>query len=264
MARQQQQETGASLRPSEMSSGGALIDDADVQIKDPEFVLYDFNGKSASKVCAKLTLVTDDDEEHVEYLSAADPKHFAPSSDGKRCVQVGDKTSLNNNSKWALFVASLVNAGFAESDIGDTVDFLSGLRVHIMRKAAPKSWSSMAPRGDSDRAPTILEVTAILEDKPAAKGKGKAGSGASAPAKGKAAKGGGASAVDQELRGLVGQAIDGTDGLSKKELVPAIFRLAGASDNKKAMVKRVYDDEFLMAGMAEGLWEFDGETVSEA
>lgn len=265
MASRQQQEAGASLRPSEMSAGGALIDDADVTFKTPQFVLYDFNGKSQSKTCAAITLVTDDGEEHVEYLSAADPKHFAPSTDGQKCIPVGDKLSLNNNSKWALFVTSLINAGFAESEIGDNIAFLDGVRAHIKRKAAPKSWSSMGKRDDG-RETTVLEVTELLDALPAKGAKGRAAGAAGSGAKAGASKGGAkasaAGDLDAELTVFVEKALAEAGGsLGKKDLVPAVFRLAMAHPQKKALMKRAFDDDFLLAGMAEGKWSFDGETV---
>lgn len=252
-----QTESGASLRPSEMSAGGALIDDADVTIKSATFELYDFNGKAQSKACAALTLVTEEGEEHVEYLSAADPKHFMPSADNTRLLAVGDKTGLNNNSKFALFVISLINAGFPEADVTDSIDFLDGLRVHIKRKAAPKSWSSMKPRGGSnDREATILEVTEILDNKPAPKGKGGA---AKTTAKAGGKKAAAADDLDAEVTTFVQQALEAAGGeITTKALVPSLYRLV-TGDNKKAIVKRAYEAEFLQAGMEAGNWAFDEE-----
>lgn len=254
-------ETGMSLRPSEMTTGGALIDDADVTISAAKFVLYDFNGKADTKACAALTLKTEDGDEHVEYLSAADPKHFEPSSDGSRLLATGDKTGLNNNSKFAIFVVSLINAGFAESEISDDIGFLQGLRVHIKRQAAPKGWSSMQKRGE--REPTVLEVTAILDEKPAKSAKGAAGKGAPAKAASKAApKAAAGEDFDDELMQIVVKAATEAGGsLDKKALVPAVFRLAPAA-TKKAMVKRVFEDDFLNAGMEQGLWMYDAEAAT--
>ena len=81
-------------------------------------------------------------------------------------------------------------------------------------------------------------------------------------AKGGAKKVTAADAIAEELTGFVEMALtEAGTGLAKKDLVMAIFRLAANSPNKKALTKLAFDDDFLMTGMAEGKWSFDGETV---
>jgi hypothetical protein len=269
-----QEEEGVSIRPSDATEGMNLIDDADVEITGAKVVIFDFGGKAA-RVCVAVEMKTEDGTEATEFLSAGDTKFFRPSANGRRIVPIGERGTIVNSTKYMHFMTSLVNLGWPEERMSQDVDVIVGTRCHVKRKASPKSWSGIN-RGEGEREATTFEATAI-HAYPWDKGKGKT---AAKPAAGKstaqqaarpngkgaagaASSAGGDDALDEEL-GIVVQKVLAEAGgsVSKKKLVPAVFQVDGIDPaKKKLMVKRVFEDDFLIAGMSEGKWSWDGETL---
>lgn len=71
--------------------------------------------------------------------------------------------------------------------------------------------------------------------------------------------------LDGELFDIVAGIVDKEDDdIEKTDLVQMVHRATLKNKNAKAMVKRVYDDEFLEAGAKKKLWAYDekNETVS--
>ncbi len=164
--------SGISLRPSSFAEGGGLIDDVDVQITRARFVSYDYDGKADKPaLCLCVGMQDKDGGEHIQYYSAGDLAYFVPSEDPKNedlngitLAKVGDKDSINRNTNFALFMNSLVQAGFPEDklDSGD-VRVLEGLGVHVGRVPQPKR-SGLPTRQGQDgqtRVPMLLIVTKI-------------------------------------------------------------------------------------------------------
>lgn len=257
-----------SLLPSEMVQGG-LIDDLNVTIKSASFTIFDYQGKAEPRVCLRLELEDEEDGIHEQFYSAADPKHFAPSADGNGIVAVGEKGALNKGSNFEQFMVSLINAGFPEAKLREGATGMVGTKVHVVRKAQPQRGGIIRQEGQGQA--TILLVDQVLElpgegkkgaaktskanvpvaNKPAAK--------ASAPAAASTDNG-----VDDDLRAIVMEALEAKpEGYAPKGLVPVVFKKA-TGPNKKAMTARVVQEEFLAAGAEEGLWQFDGETVTPA
>jgi hypothetical protein len=274
---------GVSFNPDDMVAGG-LLDDVDVTVLSARAAIYDFNGTVPGGVtCIALTMATDDGEKHVEYLSAADTKNFVPSNDGKQLVQTGEKAALNNNTKFAQFLMSLIDAGYPKNLIGDDFSTLDGLKVHIKRAEAPKSWGNLPrqarPDGGQQRDPTTLKVTKLIampgEKKAGTGAKQAAGKtqtqtqaakpngGAGAPTSAPPASGTGIS--DDRIFELIQKALEQNGGqpMDIATLAPAVFAVAETTE-KKAAVKRLNDSKLLVAGQMQGKLSWDGTSVGPA
>lgn len=158
-----------SLNPKTFSMGG-LLNDADVEIVSSRFTVYDYNGTITDpqqmSVALRLDMrVLDSGEEHVEYFSFGRVPDWSISEDGKTVDPITGKRP-NANSVFSMFMQSLIEAGFDESklDAGD-ISVLEGLKLHVIRKAAPESWKSLPgmKRKEEGREKTYLAVERILE-----------------------------------------------------------------------------------------------------
>lgn len=258
--------SGALLQPSSFTQGG-LIDDIDVTIQSSRFELYDYDGKVQSPTLAlHLSLVDDDGLVSEQYYSAGDPKFFVPSKDGKEAVPVGSKTTLSAGSNAAMFLVSLVNAGYPEDQMGSDVSVFEGMKVHVGRVAQPKRSGIIKGGDDNGREKTVLCVTKIISmpgQAPVSKGKAatpKAAGKAAAPAQQSLPDGG--DDLDATLTEVVMEALGEAGGtIAKKAIAQVVFKAAAFSGDAKARAaatKRVFSDEFLTAGP----WSFDGTNIT--
>lgn len=172
-----------SLNPKTFSAGG-LLNDADVEIVSSRFTVYDYNGMitdpAQMSVALRLEMKTlEAGEEHVEYFSLGRAPDWMIDNDGKTIDPVAGKKP-NSNSVFSFFVQSLLEAGFDDSllDSGD-ISVLEGLKVHVIRKAAPESWKNlpgMKKADDKDkREKTYLAVDKILSTPSSGKQQAKPG-----------------------------------------------------------------------------------------
>jgi hypothetical protein len=265
MANQQ----GVSLRPSDLQHSTGLIDDADLTVKEARFLLYDYNGTIQNATLALgLILVDDEGKEYEQYFSAGDPKHFVPSKDGKRAIQVGQKTGLNDNSNFAMFIMALVNAGFPEDQLSDDVSAFEGLYAHWNRQAQPER-SGLAQgqkQAEKGREKSVLVPTKILAmpgeaKKGAAKGK-TAATAKAAPSK---ANGSSTTAPADDLDSAATDAVltvlgDAGGSLEKVKLSPALFKQLAKDPNRNKIVQIAFRDDFL--GAEDKPWNYDGSTIS--
>ena len=269
-----------SLMPSSYTQGG-LIDDQDVTLVENRFVLWNYNREDIPEVPAlKIKMVTDDGEEHEDYLSAGDAKFFVPTDDGERLRRVGSRSSLNANSNMATFLKSMIEIGLDETKLDGPISVLDGIKVHIRRVAQKKRAGLQTRAVDAngqERVPTVLTVTDIhsfpwendgkkAETKPAKASGGKKAS--TKKAEVKAAAGGDEPLSDEDLAGMVVEILGEKGGsASKAELVQAMFQKTLSRGIKgpaqKAATKRVYDESgsFLPFFEAIGKWTVDGDTI---
>jgi hypothetical protein len=168
-----------SLNPETFSAGG-LLNDVDVEVVSSRFVTYDYNGKITDPqqmpVALRLDVrVLNSDDEHTEYLSFGRAPDWVIDDEGKTVEPVAGKRP-NNNSVFAMFIQSLIEAGFdkARLDPGD-ISVLEGMKLHVVRRAAPDSWKGLPGQrgGDEKREKTYLAVERILSDAKPAKAAGK-------------------------------------------------------------------------------------------
>lgn len=262
--------TVLSLRPSTFVAGG-LIDDVDAKITEAKFMMYDYNGSADVSVPALgLELELTDGTKHESYYSAGDAKFWAPSGDGKTLVATGDKSALTNQSKLGIFIAELVAAGFPEDKLssGD-ISVLVGLTAHWQRKADPKRTGLVRTGKNADREQSTLIVVKILglpgEAVKASPTKAAAGQPTTATA---ASSSTGTSAdVDGPATEILLEVLPANGGsIAKNRLSQAVFKAISKGHpheaSKSAITSRVFNDEFLKAGAASGLWAFDGTTIS--
>lgn len=151
---------GVSLNPDDFKEGGGLWTGVEGTIKGLSFKMWDYQGK-AKPACAALLQVEDDQGvEYEQYLSCGGGSIY-PSPDGKFILPAG--TALNSGSNFALFVLSMINAGFPKTRIADDVSVFVGGKYYFERVAAPKRSVIKQPRADGKVfEDTILTVTKII------------------------------------------------------------------------------------------------------
>lgn len=262
------------LRPSTFTKSGGFINDVDVTLIHARFVLFDYDGKSddTALTCC-VTMRDGDGNDHFQYYSAGDKQYFVPSEDpknpdnsGKTLVKVGERDSINDGCNFAIFLNSLVNAGFDEGalDSGD-ISAIEGTRVHVEQIPQPKRSGLPSRPGQKEREKTILVVTRILEGeakatKPGAKAapaKPAAGTNKTVAAPAKPAVNGSGSApasdVDTDLRDELASELIGlfasqeVTELPKKSLVTGLFKSITNNPNKQNLIKAAGKDEYLSA-----------------
>ena len=244
---------GVSLKPSDYTTGGGLLDDVDVTIVKAAFAAWDYGGTRTEKVPALcLTLTGDEvDGEQEQYYSAGSARDFAASKDGKELMSIGSRTSLNDSSNAAIFLKSLVDAGFPEDDLADDITALVGVCCHVKRVPAPERKGLKKREGD--RESTVLVVTELNEAKKA-KGKGKA----KAKAKGKAAGGGEDEDVTKKATAVVLEILSelpADEVLEKADIPSMVLAKVKGHPDAKAIFQVAYTDEFL----ANGPWTYDAD-----
>ena len=246
------EETGVSLRPSDMVEGG-LLDDVVATVVEARFVMWDYDGKSDSGdvPLLKCTLATDDDHEVDQYWSAGSAKDWAPSADGKRLIPVGNAKGINLRSNLGVFLTSAINAGFPPEKLEDDISVLDGMVAHFIQVAAPKR-SGLPVRAREDGREfekTILTVDEISK-LPWEKGKGGKSKTTSKSGKGKAAsssKDAGDGEVEAKAEEVIvlGLAEAEDAGLKKKELPGLVLKYAKDFSGRTKLLKVIYDEDFL-------------------
>lgn len=242
------------MDPSTMYEGGGLLNDLDATIEEAEFVMFDFNGKAPiPSPTARFKLVGEDGEGHEQYWSVG--KDFAPSDDGDSLVPTGTATSINKGSNFGILMSSIVEAGYPANRLTASIGDMVGMVAHFSRVAAPKRSIVKAPRADGKvYEDTILVVSKIHQlpwEKAAAKGKGTAkGKGAASPVS--------ASIDDELVEAVQGILLEKGGEVTRQQLAAAAFQALKDNPNRNAMVKRVYEDEFL----GNGPWTYEKGVVS--
>lgn len=247
---------------------GGLLDDADVTLVTNRFATWDYNGKQPVPILALKVIMQDSEgENHEQYLSAGELKFFAPSTDGKRAVPVGNQTKLNVNTNAVEFLLSIMNAdtkGELATKIRSTDDIsiLDGLKCHVIRKAQKKrSGILVQAAGEGNREKTVLTVDRIISypwEGSTAAGQTKAAAGATPAAAAPAA--GGSSETEDAAVGVLVQIVSDAGGSIKKSAVAGkVFAnadmKAAAAPLRNAVLGLIVKDDFLGA---EGRpWTYD-------
>jgi hypothetical protein len=265
-------EGALSLRPSDAQTG-AFLDDIDVTLKECRFVTWDYMGKANPATALKVTMEEPDGITHEQYYSAGDPSKVTPSSDGKTLVPQAGATGLNNNTNALAFISSIINAGFPEDKLGSDASVFDGLGAHVNQVAQPKR----AGLKDQKEGKTYLLVTKITRlpwDAPAvkpAKGAPVAKSAApgprpvaAAPAASPAPTNGTPTneMVEKARVTVISILTEKGGSVPRSKLSQEAFRLLSNDPDRNAIVKMVYDDGFLTQSVAEGVFAFDGTTVT--
>jgi len=280
MAANQEQEQFVSLRPEDMVSGGFLAD-LDVIIRKARFEETTYGGK-ADATCALIVGYErpDDDEIREQIYSVGPLTKYTPNADGTRLIPQGGQKGINKTCNAALFLTSLWNAGWpqqGDKSIGLDVSILEGAHVHVDEVAPPARNFKDGEKRDAKNIVVVTKINHFPWDAPKDGGKAKgpkAGGSQKATAGGKVPQGAGAPTasvpaggvddtdVDTFAKRLVLQTlIEQKGSIAKPKLIQIGFK--AQHPKKPVVVQKLGSDPFLQAGAAEGLWAYDGTTVSQ-
>lgn len=260
----EQENAGGLFNPDNFSAGG-FFDDVDGTIVSAEVNTWD---EAPDKCFVVVGLTKDEDgpdaEVRKEYYTLGDLDKFAPSKDRTRPVYE-DGAKINGNTKFALLVKSLINAGFPKSKITDDVRFLVGIRAHFNLASMNIKADSKAYKGKKkEGGPSVLLVTKLNDGAaPAAatKASGGAAKTASAPAAGTApaaastAASAPAGAAEEAAVGVILEKLSETGELAKRNLPNLMFQNIKDTETRKVAMKLAGDSAWL--GHADRPWSFD-------
>ena len=263
--------TGVSLNPETFTEGTGLIDDRDVTFESNAFVMFDYNGKRPPGFPAVKSVLKVDEEKIEQYWTMGSEKDWKPSDDGKQLLAIGSATGIRASSNGGIFLKSLVEAGFPADKLGEDISVLDGLQAHVIRVPAPER-GGLKKEKEKKYEDTILVVSEIKvlpwevkKPKGAPAGKPKGAVPATVATKGKANMAVPKSEVGEELaqkatNTLLSILSEGGGTLTKKEIPGKIFQLLKTDEDKNAILKLAFSDEFLSAGP----WAFADGTLTLA
>jgi hypothetical protein len=255
------------MNPDNFLTGG-LKDDFDGTVLKARFVPWDYDGNIDHHILAVALTIQPDDEDtpFVQHYSAGELESFVPSMDGKTSVdldngegeqlegiyamKVGRRDQLNNNTNWAHFIGAALDAKFPREKLGSTCTFIEGVHGHWNRIPQKKrSGIVVQPAAEGKRRSSdILVLTSITEGgKATAKPATKVG-----PQPAAATQNG----LDEQLAGVVLEAIMAADGKLAKSKLPGIAIKAFQGPDKAKAVKRVSEAEFLESS---DTWMYDAD-----
>lgn len=253
---------GGLFDPDNFGAGG-FFDDVDGEVVSAEVNTWD---EAPDKCFVILGLKKDEDgpdaEIRKEYYTIGDLDKFAPSKDHTRPVY-DDGTKMNGNTKWAMLVKSLINAGFPKAKITDDVRFIVGVRAHFNLVSLNIKADSPKFKGKKkEGGPSVLVITK-LNDGPSASGTapaaGKkantatAGNTTKAVAPAAAAAGGGA-AEDKAIEVIL-EKLGESGELAKRNLPNIMFQNIKDVELRKVAMRLAGDSAWL--GSEERPWQFD-------
>ena len=268
-------------RPSSFKKGGGFLNNVDAVIAGYHFTdeFPGQDGKSQKSgnsdfnpLFSTVSFDVDgDDEQKSQSLMAGSADDFEISDDGLTLTLVEEKNGLRENTPWATFVGSLVDAGFPETNLPDddepiNYEAIIGTRVRLvqikdeqgMARAAKKWKTSKGKFNEQGQKKgkdgkyynlTLLTVAEVYEipsddEKPAPKGaKGAKTSGKPAPA-GRSKK---ADPLEEEaVETLLAILSDADGSIAKSKLPNKLATKLGAKHPKREELRRlIYSDEFL-------------------
>lgn len=257
-----------SVRPSDASQGGGLLDDADVTIKQLRYVVRDRTNPRTqatpdTRLYIEAVFADDEGREHTEYYSIGDTSKFVPSPDGRRALAVVEGARFVQSSKGIRLIASLVNAGFPEDKIADDLAVFDGTYGHVNRTTLPRI-------AGQEKDATILEFTKIhrlpWEKKSgpaAAKPKTVAAPASAKPvARAEAPEQATPDNVrEKAIATLFAVLADNGGSIPRQKVAPAAFKHLATDPDRNAVVALVFTEQFLRS--VDGI-NFDGQTISLA
>ena len=226
------------LRPDAFTKGGGLADDFDGTVTDARFVMTDYNGNLSEPIPAARIVFDVDGDEVDQVYSVGGTGDFAPDDTGMSLVQLKSRVTLNESSKFGLFLAALVKVGFPITRMENQLGYLLGLNGHWVRSAV--EYKGLKQKGDRDN--TVLVCTKINQlpwDSDGGKGK----------AKGKAGKSAAASTLADPVAEIItGVIVENGGEVTKKALMSALFKdegIVGLGAEKTTALKLAADDTYL-------------------
>lgn len=125
-----------SLNPKTFVLGGLPV--GEMEVVGAAYEVYDFNGKASQEYAAPTVLRLDlklaDGSEHAEHLSAGSSDRVVPSGDGNELDgQNENVTGIGKSTALAMFIESLVTAGFPEPKLDGKASSFVGMRFICSR-----------------------------------------------------------------------------------------------------------------------------------
>lgn len=267
--------TVASCLPDDMVAGG-IADDFDGTIVGVDYVLYDFNGKfDKPELCGRLTVRRDgpemegaeeEDRMVVEHQLAAGSEYFVPSEDGVTqsekggfALRVGQATSLRNNTSWAQYLRSMIEAEAKFRTIWKPdIRFMLGTRAHFNRLPEEKKPGEVKKVEAGKKKRDVLCVTKVHQlpgtsavvpnasgPKPSAAPSKPAAASSTAPS--------GGGSIDEKLLALLDRVVAPGASMMKSALAGLVVKEAKGDKDVQKMVKRVGEVDFLSSDAVAGL-----------
>lgn len=250
-----------SLRPSDASVGNQLLNDADVEISNCRFEMWNYDGKSLSSfpgILCDLTDLSSGDVHHNVFWSIGKPEDWAPSDNGEEIIPLGARSTPSASCNAMQFLASLVNNGFPEEDLEDgNITILNGLGFHAMRVEADVT--RITNRDPNKRVPTYIIATQILylpgkadawakKNKKSSPSSSEKQSGKRGSSKQEDVENESSDPSDDEIDAamLLGTILKDHDGKIAKSDIPAlVFKSAPKGSDKNKIVKLLKSDDFI-------------------
>jgi len=256
-----------SIRPSEMTEGGAVPVDQNLRVKEARFVLFDYQGKAKTTTAAMLVLVSDDGVEYIQHYSAADPTRFIPSQDGKQLIAVGSASSISKSSNFHMLMSNLVSAGFPENKLGSDISALEGLYAYWIGVPEPSRPGLQRTAEQESRQKVVLcpsQIHNLPWEKKAAKPKPPVAQSAqlsmqspAQPAQSPAQSDGYTSLAAQFVRGLV----DELGSITRQDLAVRVFKDLSKDPNRDQIATLVFSPALPALLIANGM-KLDGEVIT--
>lgn len=273
-------------RPSTYKKGGGFLNDVDGVIIGYQFT-DEFNGeafvpginpktKKAKFHSLNMVLsvrVDGAEEDTTTTLFGGDYDKYDVSEDGYTLTSVdGGECSIGANTAIAKFYASLVAAGYPETNFSEDPDSINfepanGTRVRFTQRL-DESMKGKKRKGKDGKEYdykdlVVGELYALASGKPAkAPVKGKP----VIVAKGKPAKAAEAEVdVDRLAKDTLVQIIAAANGtIPIKKVSMQVLKLLMKHDNREDVRKLLSDSDFLHAGAEEKLWQMNGDLLLAA
>lgn len=274
-----------SLNPDDAVAGG-FMSDVDADIVKARFEETTYGGRKDPSCALIVGYQKADDSEVREQIYSCGPlSKYTPSEDGTRLVPQGGQKGLSKQCNAYHFLLSLINAGWPKTgDRSLTVDIstIEGASVHLDEIVIARDFKDQA-----DSKPKPIAVVSKINSFPweaskqpaggpgkakgASKPTAKSTAGGKAPSAPAAASGEDAAAIDTFARTVVLEAVIAEKGaVGKAKLVQYGFKAKyGDGDGqvpaakKPLVVQKLGADAFLNAVAAEGLWEYNGQQVTQ-
>lgn len=262
-----------SLNPESFGQGG-LIDDIDVEITDALAVTWDYNGNAPMGPALAVEFTDVNGGQHIQYFSAGKSEDWQAHESGEGFVPVSGKTGFNNNSNIAMFLDSLVTAGFPKESLTGNVKVFIGTKCHVIQKVTERK--GLIRTGKNADRPSSVLIVSKIHQLPA--GVGAQGTLQQAAVQTQAqtqpaAVGGhvnGAAAgndLDAELQGYLITALTENPVIEKKDIVKIVFKAAteagkAAADRNKAVIRAGQQD--FLSGLAGVGISYTGTEISLA
>lgn len=145
---------------------------AKVRFKSLSYISFDYNGKRSQEpvvavqaICEPLDGSNDNKDFDIIWTTGAKMSEFGIINDGGALSPIGSRTSLNNNSNWALFLKSIRDA-IADFDFGllngdKGIGYLSSSELMLKRIAVHRQGLKQEASADSKDKENLQYYTCI-------------------------------------------------------------------------------------------------------